>query len=58
MVDPPMSIILLSSNRNSVDSMGRRKGRHSCLRRAGVQIGALVGIMTSLSTSIALSFTL
>jgi hypothetical protein len=58
MVDPPMSIILLGSNRNRVGSTGKHRGRHSYLRRVGAWIGALVGIVTSLSTSIALPFTL
>jgi hypothetical protein len=58
MVDFPMSMVLLGSNRNKVGSMGRCGCRHSCLRRAGARIGALVCIVTSLSTSIALLFTL
>jgi hypothetical protein len=58
MVDPPMSIILLGNNRNRVGSTGRLRSRDSCLRRAGTRIGALVGIVTSLSTSIALPFSL
>jgi hypothetical protein len=58
MVDSPRSIVLLGSNRNIVGSTGRCKGRHRYLRRPGAQIGALVGIVTSLSISIALLFTL
>jgi hypothetical protein len=38
--------------------MGRRRGGHSCLRRVVAWIGALVGKVTSLPTSIALPFTL
>jgi hypothetical protein len=53
MVDSPMSIVLPSSNRNRVDSTGR--GRCSCseLIRALAWIGASIGKMTFLSTSIA-----
>jgi hypothetical protein len=58
MVDPPPNIVLLGNNRSRVGSMGRHRGRHSCLRRPGAWIGALVGIVTSLSTSIALPLTL
>jgi hypothetical protein len=35
MVDSPMSIILLGSNRNMVGSTAMYRGRHSYLRRAG-----------------------
>jgi hypothetical protein len=56
MVDPPTSIVLLGSNRNRVGSIGRYRGRHNCLRRVGTQIGALVGIVTPFTTSIALPF--
>jgi hypothetical protein len=38
--------------------MGRRRGGHGCLRRAVAWIGALVGKVTSLPTSIVLPFTL
>jgi hypothetical protein len=58
MVDLPMNIVLLSSNKNRVGSMSRCRCRHSCLRRVGAWIGALVGIVTSLNISIALPFTL
>jgi hypothetical protein len=58
MIDPPMNIVLLGSNRNRISSTSRRRGGHSCLRRVGVWIGALVGKVTSLPTSIALPFTL
>jgi hypothetical protein len=57
MVDSPMSIVMLGSNRNRVGSMSGCRCRCSCLRRAGTWIGALVGIVTSFSTSIALNFT-
>jgi hypothetical protein len=58
MVDSPMSIVLLGSNRNRIDSTGRCRGRYNYLRRAGERIGALVGKVTSLPSSIALPFTL
>jgi hypothetical protein len=58
MVDSPMSIVLLGSTRNKIGSTGRCRGGYSCLRRAGVWIGALVGKVTSLPTSIALLFIL
>jgi hypothetical protein len=58
MIDLPANIVLLGSNWNRISSMGRRRGGHSYLRRAVAQIGALVGKVTSLATSIALPFTL
>jgi hypothetical protein len=58
MVDSPMSIVLLGSNRNRVGSMGR--GRCSCRSLIGMwaRIGASIGKMTFLSTCIALPFSL
>jgi hypothetical protein len=47
MIDLHANIVLLGSNRNIISSMGRCRGRHSCLRRASTQIGALVGIVTA-----------
>jgi hypothetical protein len=58
MIDLPVNIVLLGSNRNRISSTDRRRGGHSCLRRAGARIGALDGKVTSLPTSIALPFTL
>jgi hypothetical protein len=58
MVGSPTCIVLLGSNRNRVGPMGRCMCRHICLRRVGVWIGALVGIVTSFTTSIALLFSL
>jgi hypothetical protein len=57
MVDSPTCIVLLGSNRNRVGSTGRCRCRCSCLGMS-VQVGALVGKMTLLATSIALSFRL
>jgi hypothetical protein len=53
-----MNIVLSGSNWNRISSMGRCKGGHNYLRRAVAWIGALVGKVTSLPTSIALPFTL
>jgi hypothetical protein len=53
-----VNIVLPSINRNIISSSGRRRGGHNCLRRAVVRIGSLVGKVTSLPTSVALSFTL
>jgi hypothetical protein len=58
MIDLPTDIVLLGSNMSRISSTGRCKGGHNYLRRAGAQIGALVGKVTSLPTSIALLFTL
>jgi hypothetical protein len=58
MIDLPMNIVLPSSNRNRISSMGRHRGGHSYLRRVVAWIGALVGKVTSLPTSVALPFTL
>jgi hypothetical protein len=52
MVDSPTCIVLLGSNRNRVESMGRCRCR--LLRRVSAQIGALIGKMTLLTTGIAL----
>jgi hypothetical protein len=54
MVDSPMSIVLLGSDRNSIGSVGR--GRCKLLKRVNARIGALVGKMTSLTTGITLLF--
>jgi hypothetical protein len=41
-----MNIVLSSSNKKIISSMGRRNGGHNYLRRAIVRIGALVGKVT------------
>jgi hypothetical protein len=56
MVDSPMSIVLPSSNKNRIGSMGSGRCRCSYLRRESAPIGALVGKMTFLTTGIALPF--
>jgi hypothetical protein len=53
MVDSPMRIVLLGSNRNRVGSMGRVKCSSSSLISMGAQIGASAGIMSLLSTVVA-----
>jgi hypothetical protein len=53
MIDLPANIVLLGSNMNRISSTGRHRGGHSCLRTAGAWIGALVGKVTSLPTSLA-----
>jgi hypothetical protein len=58
MIDLPVNIVLPSNNWNRISSTIRCRGGHSYLRRAVAHIGALVGKVTSLSTSIALLFTL
>jgi hypothetical protein len=55
MIDLPMYIVLPSSNNNRISSTGRRRGGHSCLRRAVAWIGAFVSKLTLLPISIALS---
>jgi hypothetical protein len=56
-VDLPMNIVLSSSNRNRISTMGRHRGGHDCLRTAVAWIGALVGKVTFLPTSVAPPFT-
>jgi hypothetical protein len=58
MIDLPMNIVLLGRNWNRISSTSRHRGGRSSLRRVGSWIGALVGKVTSLPTSIPLPFTL
>jgi hypothetical protein len=51
MVDSPTNIVLLGSNRNRVDSMGRGRYSYSNLISTGAQIGASVSEKTLLTTS-------
>jgi hypothetical protein len=53
MVGSPMSIILLSSNRNRAGSTSRGRCSSSNLIGTGARIGASVGIMSILSTFVA-----
>jgi hypothetical protein len=54
MLDSSSSIVLLGGNRNRVGSMGQE--RYRLWKRVSVQIGALVGKMTTLTTHVALPF--
>jgi hypothetical protein len=53
MVNSPMSIVLLSSNRNRVGSTSRGRYSSSRLISTGTQIRASAGIMSLLSTVVA-----
>jgi hypothetical protein len=53
MIDSPMGIVLLGSNRNRVGSTGRGRCRYSGLICMSVQIGASVGEMSLFSTVVA-----
>jgi hypothetical protein len=57
-VDLPTNIVLSSSNRNRMSTTGRHRGGHGRLRRVVAWIGALVGKVTFLPTSVAPPFTL
>jgi hypothetical protein len=58
MIDLPVNIVLPGSNWKRISSTGRHRGGHNCLGRAVAWIAALVGKVTSLPISIALSFTM
>jgi hypothetical protein len=53
MVDCPMSIVLLGSNRNRVGSTSRGRCSNNSLISMGVWIGASVGIVSLFSTVVA-----
>jgi hypothetical protein len=53
MVDSPTSIVLLGSNKNRVDSIGRGWCSSSSLISTGAHIGASAGIMSRLSIVVA-----
>jgi hypothetical protein len=57
-IELPANIVLSSSNRNGISSTGRGRGGHSYLRRTVARIGALVGKVTFIPTSVALPFIL
>jgi hypothetical protein len=50
MIDSPMSVVLLGSNRNIVGSTGRGMCSYSGLISMSAQIGALVGVMSLFTT--------
>jgi hypothetical protein len=53
MVDSPMSIVLLGSNKSRVASTGRGRCSSSSLIGTGARIGASIGIMSFLSIVVA-----
>jgi hypothetical protein len=53
MVDSPMTIVLLSSNRNRVGSTSRGRCSSSSLIGMGARIGASVGVMSLVSIVVA-----
>jgi hypothetical protein len=58
MVDLPLNIVLLGSNRNKIGSTGRGMCSCSSLISMGEQIGASVSEMTLVPTSKTSSFSL
>jgi hypothetical protein len=53
MIDSPMGIVLLGSNRNRVGSTGRGKCSYSRLIDTSAWIGASIGVMSLFTTIIA-----
>jgi hypothetical protein len=53
MIDSPTGVVLLGSNRNRVGSMGRGKCSYGRLMDTSARIGALIGIMSLVTTAIA-----
>jgi hypothetical protein len=53
MIDSPMSVVLLGSNKNRAGSMGRGKCSYSRLIDMSAWIGASMGIMSLFTTVIA-----
>jgi hypothetical protein len=53
MIDPPMGVVLLGSNRNSVGSTGRGMSSYSGLIDTSAWIGASIGVMSLFTTAIA-----
>jgi hypothetical protein len=53
MIDSPMGVVLLGSNRNRVCSMGRGRCSYSGLIGTSARIGASVGIMSLFTTIVA-----
>jgi hypothetical protein len=52
MIDLPMSVVLLDSNRNRVGSTGRSRCSYSRLIDTSAQIGAWIGVMSLFTTVI------
>jgi hypothetical protein len=53
MIDSPMGVVLLGSNRNRVGSTGRGKCSYSGLISTSARIGASVGVMFLFTTFVA-----
>jgi hypothetical protein len=53
MIDSPMSVVLLSSNRNRVGSMGTGRSSYSRLTNVSAWIGASIGVMSLFTKVIA-----
>jgi hypothetical protein len=53
MIDSPMGVVLLGSNRNRVGSTGRGRCSYSRLIDTSAQIGASIGVMSLFTTVIA-----
>jgi hypothetical protein len=53
MIDSPMDVVLLGSNRNRVGSMSRGRCSYSRLIDTSAWIGASIGIMSLFTTTIA-----
>jgi hypothetical protein len=53
MIDSPMDIVLLGSNRNRVGSTGRGRCSYSRLINTSARIGTLIGVMSLFTTVIA-----
>jgi hypothetical protein len=53
MIDSPMDVVLLSSNRNRVGSMGRGRCSYSRLIDMSVRIGASISVVSLFATVIA-----
>ncbi len=53
MIDSPMGVVLLGSNRNRVGSTGRGRCSYSRLIDMSAQIGASIGVMSLFTTVIA-----
>jgi hypothetical protein len=53
MIDSPMGVVLLGSNRNRIGSTGRGRCSYSRLIDMSARIGASIGVMSLFTTSIA-----
>jgi hypothetical protein len=53
MIDSPMGVVLLGSNRNKVGSPGRGRSSYSGLIGPSAQIGASVGVKSLFTTIVA-----